>query len=488
MPRTVILMSLLLPVLVTSLTRGAVSPQRVERLDHYLSSEAARFHLPGVAIAVVDGDEIVHVKAFGESVTKDSAFIIGSCSKTVTALAALLAFDEAGIDLDTPITTLLTSMTIHGEVRPPTLRQLLQHRSGLTRAQGFDVVPSLAEVEAHGFSLDLRFPAGGRFSYSNKNYSLLGVLIEKVTGQTFCEYVHERVFKRAGMMASSCGPVPLTHTAAPEYQYCFGFPLRVGQTNVPASRIPSGFLRCTAHDLARLQICLLHDGVIDGSQVFPAGLIRQMKTPSGEREYGYGMGLSKANLDDIGLILAHEGATPTSYTFHGALTEKGLGVVLLININLFDPFTDHGETFYENMLRILDGQEPVKSYPYRIWVRWALIPALVLTVWQAGVLLVRWRRAGWPLVWPTTPRQRISLVFQLVLPVGIWIVILRWVQVPFVAVLEHDPDLIWAVLFMTAVRMVTSVIKACAGEAVSPPRRRLAPNIDSSPAPSRPPK
>lgn len=469
MARTVILISLLTPFLVISPTQGTDVPQRIERLDQYLSNEAARFHLPGVAIAVVNGDEIVHVNAFGKGVTEDSAFIIGSCSKTVTALAALLAFDEAGIDLDTPITTLLTNMTIHGETRTPTLRQLLQHRSGLTRAQGFDSVPSLAEVEAHGLSLDLRFPPGQRFDYSNKNYSLLGVLIEKVTGQTFCDYVHDRVFTPVGMMASSCGPVPSISNAAPEYQYCFGFPLRVGQTEVPASRIPSGFLKCSARDLARLQICLLQDGVIDGNQVFPTRLIRQMKTPADEAEFGYGMGLGKGILDGLGVIMAHEGATPSSYSYHGALTDNELGIVLLININLFDPFTDHGETIYENMLRILDGQEPVTSYPYRVWMRWALIPLLALTVWQLGVLLIRWKRAGWPFVWPTASRQRFSLVFQLLLPVAIWIIVLRWVQVPFLAVLQLDPDIIWSFLFLTMSGMVTGVIKSCGSAPVSPP-------------------
>ena len=463
--RTAILFSFIVALSVTSTAQSEVSPDRIKRLDSYLSSEAARFHLPGVAFAVVEGGEIAHVNVFGNGVTDDSAFIIGSCSKTVTALAALLAFDETGIDLDTPINKLLTSVTIPSEVTPPTLRQLLQHRSGLTRVQGFDDLPSLADAEAHGLSLDLKFPPGERYSYSNMNYSLLGLIIEQVTGHTFCGFVHEQVFKPAGMTASSCGSVPMV-SAAPEHQYCFGFPLRVEQTIARASQIPSGFLRCSARDLARLQICLLHDGVLDGERVFPANLVRQMKVPAENAEYGYGMGLTHGYLDNLGPIIAHEGATPTSYAFHGALTEQEVGIVLLININLFDPFTDHGETIYKNMLRILDGQEPVTSHPYRIWLRWALIPVLLFTVWQAGVLLIRWKRAGWPLVWPRAPRQRFSLLFQLVLPVGIWFLVLRWANVPFRQVLQFDPDVMWSLLFLTAMGMVSAVIKSCGGEAI----------------------
>ena len=137
-----------------STAQSEISPDPIKQLDGYLSSEAARFHLSGVAFAVVKGDEIAHVNVFGNGVTENSAFIIVSCSKTVTALAALLAFDEAAIDLDTPINTLLTSITIHSEVSPPTLRELLQHRSGITRVQGFYDLPSLADAEAHGLPLD----------------------------------------------------------------------------------------------------------------------------------------------------------------------------------------------------------------------------------------------------------------------------------------------------------------------------------------------
>ena len=466
-------MSLIVPVLLMSSAQGEVSPERISRLDEYLFSETNRFHLPGIAVAVVEGGEIVHVHVSGESVTEDSAFIIGSCSKTVTALAALLAFDEADIDLETPIDSLVTTLSIHGDVSPPTLRQLLQHRSGLTRVQGFDVIPGLAEVEARGLSLNLQSPPGTRFNYSNMNYSLLGLIIEKVTGQSFCEFVHARVFEPAGMTASFCGSVPPRANAAPEYQYCFGFPLRVEQTNAPASRVPSGFLRCSARDLARLQICLLHDGMIDGHQVFPASLIQQMKTPGDVAESGYGMGLGRVYLEDLGQIIGHEGATPTSYSFHGALTDRELGIVLLININLFDPLTDHGETIHTNMLRILDGQEPVSSYPYRIWVRWALIPALLLTVWQGGALLLRWKRAGWPFDWPTG-RQRSSLVLQLVVPVGIWFLVLHWVEIPFREALRLEPDMMWPVLFLMATGMVTGVITTCGGEALQPPRRSSA--------------
>ena len=80
MRRTSILISLLVPLLATPPAGGAVSPERIKRLDRYVQGEVSRFHLPGLAMAVVDGDEIVHVNVFGDGVTEESAFIIGSDS------------------------------------------------------------------------------------------------------------------------------------------------------------------------------------------------------------------------------------------------------------------------------------------------------------------------------------------------------------------------------------------------------------------------
>ncbi len=467
MPRV----ALALTCLTASPTRADVSPELVQQLDEYLDTEVNRFHLPNLAFALVDGDEIVHVKTKGDRITEDSAFLIGSCSKTITALATLLALDEAGIGLDTPIDELLDGIRTVSDYRAPTVRELLQHRSGLTRIAGFGSIPSLNEIQANGLSLSLSYRPGEQFSYSNANYSVLGVLIEKVAGGTYCEFVQQRIFGPAGMTSSSCGPTAESANVAAEYQYCFGFSRQTSPMTPPPSRIPAGFLRSSVTDLARLQIALTHEGVIDGEQIFPAALIRLMRTPANDATYGYGMGLAIGSLESGGLIIAHEGATPTSYAFLGALVEQQRGIVLLTNINLFDPFTDHGESIYKNVFRILNGQQPVLARPYRIWLRWALIPILVLNVWQLTALLLRWKRAGWPFALPETMRRRLWLLFQLALPVGCWVFILRWVQVPFFEVLKLDPDIMWSFLFLTATGMIAGVIKECAGPDLQATRR-----------------
>ena len=358
-----------------------VSAKRLRELDDYLVSEAAKFHLPNFAVVVTSQGHVIHEKIEGKGISGDSAFVIGSCSKTITALATLIALKSTDTNVNTPVQEILPNLKVLGAGESLRIVHLLQHRSGLVRSQGFDVLPSLANRDGDVHTIRLRHSPGERFAYCNLNYSILGQIIEELTGQSFSDFVNSSVFVPAGMDASSCAVAELADGFAPEYQYCFGFARRVKFTRVPASRIPAGFIRCSARDLARLQLVLAQDGVIDGQQVFDKNVILQMKTPPGESGFGYGMGLYRGN-HRFGPIIAHEGATPTSYAFYGLLTEDDIGFVFLTNINLFDPFTDHGEAIYENIFRILKGEPTENTFPIRIWVRWLVLGFVLLTVWQ----------------------------------------------------------------------------------------------------------
>ena len=435
-----------------------VSTERLRVLDEYLDRESAKFNLPGIAVAVTSQGEIVHEKIEGRAIESDSAFVIGSCSKTITALATLIALQNTNTDLNTPVEEILPRLKFFGVDEPPRIVHLLQHRSGLVRSQGFDVLPSLASLKSDGHTIRLRQVPGERFAYCNLNYSILGLIIENLTGQSFADFTKSSLFVPAGMHSSSCDKN--AGGFAPEYQYCFGIARQAKTTDVPASRIPAGFIRCSAHDLARLQLALSQDGLIDGKQIFHKNIMQQMKSPPEESGFGYGMGVYRGN-HRFGPLVAHEGATPTSYAFHGLLTEDDVGFVLLTNINLFDPFTDHGEAIYENILRILKGEPAERTLPIRIWVRWLVLGALVLTVWQMTSMVLRWRKSGWPFNFPKSAGDRISLAMQLLVPIAVWYAVLRWTQTPLITVFEMEPDLMWSFAYLTVSGVFTGCLRKC---------------------------
>ena len=447
-------------LLLSSVASAEVTENQLTALDAYLETEASRFNLPNFALAVTSQGKIVHEEVSGRGVESDSAFVIGSCSKTVTALATLLALDGANVDIQTPVQEILPSLEILGAENPLCVTHLLYHYSGLTRSQGFDALPSLASLESEGHTIKPQHEPGTQFDYSNLNYSILGLVIEKLSGQSFAEFVSQHVFTPAGMTSSSCSLEENSDQFAPEYQYCFGFTRKVDAMEVPDSRVPSGFIRCSIGDLARLQLIIANDGSLDDQQIFNPSLIQQMKMPPNEQPFGYAMGLVVGN-HRLGPLVAHEGATPTSYAFHGRLAEDDLGFVFLTNVNLFDPFTDHGEAIYENILRILKDEEPEPTRPIRIWIRWVFLALVVFTVWQLATLLLRWRKSGWAFTFPTSQDDRVAIAVQFLIPLAIWYGILHWIGMPLSTILQMEPDVMWSVVFLTISGVFTGCLKKC---------------------------
>ena len=162
---------------------------RADAIDDYVHERMRELRLPGVALAVVRGGEIVTVRCFGSAdlehavpVSEDIVFEIGSLTKQFTAIALMMLVEEGKVALD-------DSVTKHLPQLPPTwakitVRHLLTHSSGI---QEYLSVPGLPE-QAHAASRDertrllaqklkLEFAPGVTWSYSNSGYLLLGNII-----------------------------------------------------------------------------------------------------------------------------------------------------------------------------------------------------------------------------------------------------------------------------------------------------------------------
>ena len=191
-----------------------ISPQEI---DSYVQQQLAKTHIPGIAIAIVEGQDIVYLKGFGTAslrrqtpVTPETIFDLASCSKSFTALAVLTLWHDGIIDIDKPVITYLPEFRLMHETASSeiTVRELLIQTSGIpgTFAEplafhnGPDAMEQLAASMAHIQSNNL---PGAKFEYSNLNYALLGALVEKVTGQQFEDYVQEHIFNPLGMKNST---------------------------------------------------------------------------------------------------------------------------------------------------------------------------------------------------------------------------------------------------------------------------------------------
>jgi CubicO group peptidase (beta-lactamase class C family) len=297
--------------------------------------------VPGAAVAVMEGGELVAVKAFGtvseggEAVTGETLFTVASVSKLVSSVGALSLVDDGVLDLDEDIHSYLTSWEVPGRPRV-TLRQLLGHRSGFTVSPGggvspSEVAPTLLEVlngaePATNEPIRCEHKPGEKFVKAGANFVVLQQLIEDVTGESFETVMRRLVLDPLGMVGSSYDPsFPLGRPVALGH-LADGVPLE-GGWRVRADAA-SGGLWTTAGDIATLTLEIRRSYLGRPRALLSQAIARQMLTPSGDGSFGLGA-TAELNGDDV--QFGH-GGEPRGY-YGGTIcrTGPGHGFVLLAN-------------------------------------------------------------------------------------------------------------------------------------------------------------
>jgi CubicO group peptidase (beta-lactamase class C family) len=177
------------------------------RIDHFVRAEMERQRIPGAAIGVLKGGKVVLARGYGLAnvergvpVVPETVFHAASVGKQFTAAAVMLLVQEGKLALDVPITRYLAGAP--AAWAPITLRHLLTHTSGLpdyAEAVDFHRDDTEEEMEKICYGLRPQFPAGTRWSYSNTGYLLAGIIIHKVSGRFWGDYLREQVFLPLGM-------------------------------------------------------------------------------------------------------------------------------------------------------------------------------------------------------------------------------------------------------------------------------------------------
>lgn len=178
-----------------------------DAVDRYLRSEMAKRKIPGLALLVVQDGKVIKQQGYGLAnvelqapVKPETLFQSGSMGKQFTATAVMMLVEEGKIGLDDPLSKYFPDApSAWSRVR---VRNLLSHTGGFgDYPDKFDFRKDYTEDELLKIveSLPLAFPPGTKWSYSNLGYLTLGVLIHKVTGQFYGDFLQERVFKPLGM-------------------------------------------------------------------------------------------------------------------------------------------------------------------------------------------------------------------------------------------------------------------------------------------------
>jgi CubicO group peptidase (beta-lactamase class C family) len=319
-------------------------------------------NIPSATIALVSGDQVVWTGAYGYSnlwartpAAPNTVYLIGSTFKTMSSVALLQLMEKGKFKLDDRVNDYLTDFKIQGEdpQRPVTFRHLLTHTSGLPAdfggfsVWGDKVPPSMDEYLRK--SLKITKPTMTSVTYSNMAYTLIGYLVEKLSGVPYKKYIEEQIFKPLEMNSTAFEPRPdMDERLSIPYRFDENSGTQVGAVRVKATVWPAGLVYGTVLNQANWLIVNLNGGKFKEKQIISEATLEQMFTRQHDQFKGRieniwgnetaGFGLTWwSQTRDGDRYFAHSGSV-TGYTaFLLGNRDRKFGFAILTNGNRAHP-------------------------------------------------------------------------------------------------------------------------------------------------------
>ena len=238
----------------------------------YLEEQRRSLGIPGMAVAIVRGEDVLLEAGLGEAepgrpAAADQPFLINSMSKSITALALVQLADSEHLGLDVPVVSVVPELSPGAD--GITLRDLLYHSAGIPQ---YEDAVSVSEdhdtLEATVLRLEPLFGQSDGFAYTNGAYDTLALVVERVSGLPFDEYVTANVFEPLGMDSSMVGDDGRDLPGAVDGYFkwvLLGY--RPLEEFRPGTEVGSGKMWSSAEDMARYLMVHLNSGAVGGTRV-----------------------------------------------------------------------------------------------------------------------------------------------------------------------------------------------------------------------------
>jgi CubicO group peptidase (beta-lactamase class C family) len=320
-------------------------------LDRLIDDAMACWGVPGVAVGVVRGDDVILLKGYGTRdlgnnapVTTATQFMICSLTKSITAAGLGLLVDEGRLRWDTKVREILPEFELRDATATEqiTVADLLTHRSGLPAHDRIWSPPG--ERSRQQMLEAMRYLEPSRrfresHQYSNLGYVVAGMVAERLSGQTWEEFTARRLLSPLGFRHFGFSKAALE--AAPDRAHPHEWDMRsVSRGKLwPMQATPAGGINACVADMALWVRFLLSRGRVDGGQLLTRAAVDAMMTPhidAGESEFAeigkirYGYGLRCAHYRGNATV-SHTGSQPGWGAFMTMMPEHRIGVVVLTN-------------------------------------------------------------------------------------------------------------------------------------------------------------
>lgn len=322
-------------------------------LEAQMPEQMSKYHVTGASVALVHDSQLEYLQGFGYAdegksapITGDTLFQVASISKAVTAWGVMNLVEEGKIDLDAPVSSYLTRWQLPAakyDLNQVTIRRMLSHSSGIANVGGYAGVSSTAELQSLEESLispndadrkgvRVVYQPGSKYQYSGGAYTLLQLVIEEISGQSFVEFMKTQVLAPIGMTASTFESTPLAGSSVSGVFDQNGQSL---PSHYFSSKAAAG-LYSSAHDMAMFEIAMMLSGQESQSEnVLSAETLREMYQPQPglSQLLPYGLGFMLQPLRSAQTIeVSHTGSNmPGWNSLITTLPEKGEGLVILTN-------------------------------------------------------------------------------------------------------------------------------------------------------------
>jgi D-alanyl-D-alanine carboxypeptidase len=343
----------------------SLAPDLRANVDDIVHKVLATTGVPSASLAVVKDGKIAYVQAYGNArldpqtvASPEMRYSIGSISKQFTAAAILMLAEEGKLSLDDPVSKYVPGLTRGNEV---TIRELLSHTSGYQDYWPQDyVMPMMLnpvtpeEILDRWGRIPLDFDPGTKWQYSNTNYVIAGVIVEKVSGVPLWTFLGQRVFTPLGMKSitdTNEKALPQTDPGA-YFRYALG-PLHPAPKEGKGWMFAAGELAMTADDLAKWDISMIQQTVLKPASYKEMETVVLLKNGAPTR-YGLGIGVTMANGHRV---LEHGGEVSGFTAENIVLPDDKIAIVVLTNQDAAEAASEIGHEIRTALLKSDNPQD-----------------------------------------------------------------------------------------------------------------------------------
>lgn len=318
--------------------RAQMSPEMKAKVDQAVREVVEKTGVPSASVGVVQGGQLVYTEAFGDArlkpemkATAAMSYPVGSISKQFTAACILLLAEDGKLTLDDPVSRWFPELTRASEV---TLRELLSHTSGYEDYAPQDYTipawmrptdPAKLVREWAGKPLD--FEPGTQWQYSNTNFVLAALIVEKASGMKYFDFLRQRVLQPVGLSSALNLDTQRNRVEPLGYERRALAPLRPAVLEAPGWYFGDASLAMPVSDLLKWDVSIMNRSLLKPASYDAFETATKLKDGKPTR---YGLGLSVFTQDGH-RVLEHSGEVGGFVAENMVLPEDKVAIAVLTN-------------------------------------------------------------------------------------------------------------------------------------------------------------